>query len=69
MHPQDLKLSSSAPAEDAEHSDDMTPPAFPGQIQPWKKWYRPHELNVDMKGPDDEKPQQCSQLTQAVTAV
>ena len=69
MHPRDMKQPNSEPAQDAKHSDDMAPPAFPGQVQPWMKWYRPDELNVDMKGLDDNKPQQCSKLTQAVTAV
>ncbi|EEP78483.1 predicted protein [Uncinocarpus reesii 1704] len=47
----------------------MAPPARPGQAQPWKQWYQPEELDTEIEGVNDKMPQQCSHLTQAVTAV
>ncbi len=47
----------------------VAPPTLPGQIQPWTQWYSLNELDTNQLGPNDGKPQQCSTLTQAVTAV
>ncbi len=50
-------------------SANAAPPVDPGQTQPWRQWYSLNELDTPELGHNDDKKQQCSGQTQAVTAL